>query len=276
MSNDSLISTCMIPLLILAVVACGDDGHDHDHPDAHTHDHADAAASDPDAAPATDRVTIAFEHLVDGAPVTIGTDTPYTNAAGNSFGVTLVRYFISNVTLNLAGGESLEATGAHFVDHDMPETRTYELDLDVPAGTLESVSFVMGIPAALNTSGAFPNEPESLMEWPEMLGGGYHYMKFEGRYINAAEEPFNFRAHTGPTAGNDYSFGVELSAGGRAVGGEPVTLTLEMNLEQWFTDPNTWDLNDYFTQAMPGIMNNQAAQTSLRANGATVFSLGTP
>lgn len=279
MLKTTVVTSLLAPLMLLGAGACGDDeqqaGADaHEHHDGHVH--ADAAVSDPDAEVAAYKVTIAFEHLVDGSPVTIGTETPYTNAAGNAFGVSLVRYFISNVTLHLTGGATLEATGAHFVDHEMPATRTYELDLDIPVGTLESISFVMGIPEAQNTTGAFPNEPESLMEWPTMLGGGYHYMKFEGRYINNASEPFNFRAHSGPTRGNDYSFAVALPAGNRSVGEADMTLTLQMNLEEWFTDPNTWDLNNYFTQAMPGIMGNEAAQASLMENGATVFSLGAP
>ena len=114
------------------------------------------------------------------------------------------------------------------------------------------------------------------MEWPEMMGGGYHFMKFEGRFINAANEPFNFRAHTGGLRGVDYSFDVVLDAGNRPLPEGEASLTLQMNLEQWFTDPSDWDLNDYFTVAMPGIMMNQAAQESLQENGATVFSLRAP
>lgn len=266
-----------LSLVVLLAAACGDDDdHDDDHDGADASTPAGPDAGDPaDAAPSAVTVTIAFEHLVDGVPVTMGTDMPYTNAAGNQFGVTLLRYFISDVTLTLDGGDQVVAPGAHYVDHDEADSRSYQLAVPVPSGTLSSISFVMGLPPALNVSGAFPEPPESLMEWPEMMGGGYHYMKFEGRYINSAEEPFNFRAHSGGLHGTDYSFEVALDAGGRALTGD-VTLTLEMNLEQWFTDPNDWDLNDYFTQATPGIMGNAAAQASLAENGATVFTLGAP
>ena len=150
------------------------------------------------------------------------------------------------------------------------------LDVEVPAERLASVSFVMGLPPALNVSGSFSTGPEALMEWPEMMGGGYHFMKFEGRYINDASEPFNFRAHTGGLHDVDYSFDVVLDAGNRPLPEGAATLTVVMNLEQWFTAPHEWDLNDYFTAAMPGIMANAAAQESLQDNGATVFSLETP
>jgi hypothetical protein len=133
----------------------------------------------------------------------------------------------------------------------------------------------MGLGPDLNVTGAFTSPPESLMEWPEMMGGGYHYMKFEGRYVDDADELFNFMTHSGGLNGTDYSFEVVLDATGREVT-DGATFILEMNLEEWFADPDTWDLNDYFNETHPGIMGDAQAQASLMANGSTVFSLGAP
>lgn len=264
-TTGSLIS-CLGTALFL--VGCGDDhgGHDHE---------VDAQAIDA-AAATTGAVTLGFEHLVSGAAVAISSDTPYTNAAGNAFGVTLVRYFVSDVSLGYADGTRWDAPGPRYVDHDLATTRAQVLGTDVPTGALTTVSFVMGLPPALNTSGRFTAPPESLMEWPAMMGGGYHHLKFEGWYINDAGEPFAYRAHSGGLDGADNSFAVTLDATGHTITADGTTLTLQMNLEQWFTDPDTWDLNDYFNAAQPGIMRNAAAQASLRANGATVFTLGQP
>lgn len=258
----------------LALAACGDDHHDHDH------DHGADAAPPPDAdltpdAAASASLTISYVHLVDGAPVTIGTDTPYTNAAGDAFGVTVVRYFVSDLVLTYADDTEHAVPGAYYVDHDVADTLARELD-DVPTGDLASVRFVMGLTPALNVTGAFTAPPESLMEWPEMMGGGYHYLKFEGRYINEADEPFAFRCHSGGLGGTDYSFEVVLDATGHAVAAAGAALTIEMNLEEWFTGPNDWDLDDYFNAGHPGIMNDAAAQASLQQNGAGVFTLGAP
>jgi hypothetical protein len=81
--------------------------------------------------------------------------------------------------------------------------------------------------------------------------------------------------HSGGLNGTDYSFEVVLDATGRDVT-DGATFTVEMNLEEWFADPNTWDLNDYFNETHRGIMGDADAQASLMANGATVFSLGAP
>ncbi|MEI8256128.1 MAG: MbnP family protein [Deltaproteobacteria bacterium] len=221
-------------------------------------------------------ITIAFAHTVHGVPLMLGTATPYTNAAGNSFGVTRVSYFVSNLTLNLRDGRSVSAPGAHYVDVDTPTTMRLAFPGDVPTGDLASISFVMGLPPALDVTGMFSSPPESLMEWPVMMGGGYHHMKFEGRYVNSAGQPYGFMAHSGGLDYVDYSFPVTLDAAGRTMTGSAVTFTLQMDLAEWFTNPSTWDLNDYFNATHPGIMDDAVALASLRANGASVFSLGAP
>ncbi|MBZ0238004.1 MAG: hypothetical protein K8M05_37170 [Deltaproteobacteria bacterium] len=259
--------------LALAAAACGDDGHDHDH------DHTDAAPT-PDAdvtpdAPQAASLTISHAHLVAGAPVTMGTSTPYANAAGDAFGVTVLRYFVSDLVLTYTDDTQHAVPGAHYVDHDLAGTVSRQLD-GVPPGDLASVRFVMGLTPALNVTGAFTAPPESLMEWPAMMGGGYHYMKFEGRYINEAGDPFAYRCHSGALAGTDYSFEVVLDATGHTIGTSGATLSIEMNLEEWFTGPNVWDLDDYFNASHPGIMGDAAAQRSLQENGAGVFTLGAP
>lgn len=225
---------------------------------------------------ATGAVTIAFEHLVAGAPVTLGTDTPYTNAAGNAFGVTRLHYFVSDVTLHMDDGTTIAAAGAHYVDHESPGTRSLALPEAAPVGPIASISFVMGLPPALNVTGAFTSPPESLMEWPVMMGGGYHHMKFEGRYVDDEAALFNFMVHSGGLNGVDYSFEVVLDASGHTVAADGTTLTVQMNLDDWLTTPNDWDLNDYFNATHRGIMGDAAAQASLRENGAGVFTLGAP
>lgn len=237
----------------------------------------DGGPVEPDGGPAPSvAITIAFEHVVGGAPLALGVDTlPYTNEAGNTFGVSRLSYFICDVSLTLADGTVVSAPGAHYVDHETPETLTYALPVAVPEGQLQQLSFVMGLTPALNQTGAFGSPPESLMEWPEMIGGGYHFMKLEGRYLNSASEPFAFMAHSGGLDGADYAIPVTLDAGGRALSGAQ-TLTVRMSIEEWFAHPDTWDLNDYFNEAHRGIMRDAAAQASLQRNGATVFSLGAP
>jgi hypothetical protein len=235
----------------------------------------DAGSEQPDAGdtPGEGPVTIRFDHLVDGAPVDFTTtDTPYTSAAGNPYNLSRLMYFVTDVTVTMADDSTIVAAGPHYLDHEDDASRSYRIADEAAPGDVKSISFTMGIPAAQNTSGRFPNAPESLMEWPDSMGGGYHYMKLEGRYLDTNGQPANLRAHAGPTDGNDNSFAVTLDATGRSIGADGATFTVDMNLEQWFRDPNTLDFNTFFTSE--GIMGDQTRQTQLRENGADVFTLG--
>ena len=216
-------------------------------------------------------LTATFAHLIGGAPIALGTDTPYTNAFGNQFGVTRHSYFVSNVTVTMADGSSVAAAEGHYVDHDTPDTMSYPLPGEVTAGALASVSFVMGLPPELNVSGAFPSAPESLMEWPDAMGGGYHFMKSEGKFVADSGDTESYATHSGALDGVDSSFPVTLDASALTVDEGASSLTIEMNIEEWYTHPTDWDFNSYFPG---GIMMNADAQAILKGNGADVFSLG--
>jgi hypothetical protein len=109
-----------------------------------------------------------------------------------------------------------------------------------------------------------------------MLGGGYHYMQFDGKYLDTAnmEAPFNYHAiravnRTDPNnlILKDTSFLVDL---GNIEVSNTMSIDIEMNIAEWFKNPNTWNLNELNTVLMP----NFEAQELISANGESVFSLG--
>ncbi len=224
-------------------------------------------------------VTLRLEHQVGGEPLDAYVlDTPFTNAFGNEFGVTRLVYFLSDLTLTPdGGGEPIALLGAHYVDHEQAATRQVAFSVPAATGKLGTLAFTFGLPPALNVTGKFPHPPESLMEWPEAMGGGYHHMKFEGRYLDGAGNPAPFKAHSGPAMREDHSFGVTLDASavslGEGDGGR--ALTLVMNLERWFGGPNVWNLQEQFEPPSHGMMDSPVKQASLRENGADVFTLET-
>jgi hypothetical protein len=109
-----------------------------------------------------------------------------------------------------------------------------------------------------------------------MLGGGYHYMQFDGKYKDTNNLNTNFNYHviravdrTEPMnlKFEDTSFTVDL---GIIKIKNNATIEISMNIAEWFTNPNTWDLNVLNTVLMP----NFDAQKQMSANGKTVFGLG--
>ncbi len=232
-------------------------------------------------------ITFKFNHKVEGAPLI--TDTlRYINAAGNPYEVNQVMYFISDVVLHKSDGANKmigEIKDIHFVQLDIPSTLTWEIADDIPAGSYDSITFVFGIPEEKNKSYLFVNPPEDKMMWPEVLGGGYHYMMINGKWMDENDEIQLYNLHLG--IGQLYHgnvldqdsiyafvqnyFTVDLP--GSAFSLEPDStkeIEIVMNIESWFESPHHFDFNEWGG----AIMQIQQAMQMLKENGFDVFTTG--
>ena len=241
-----------------------------------------------DEDPETGKISITFEELVDNYPLV--TDTvKYVNEAGNEYVITEVQYFISNLKLYYQDGSThiiIQDNGIHYRDTDIPETRKWVINDDVPTGIIDSIVFTFGLDEETNKSGLFPNPPESNMFWPDELGGGYHYMKLNGKWLttNQSIDPFNFHLGIGQTydttgtvtgfVQNYFKVNVYLAVYSSFIikvnPGEITDLSLAMNIESWFKTPHTWNFN-YMGGMM---MQNQEKLKMACENGYDVFSIG--
>jgi len=225
-----------------------------------------ACNSSPDIAPMVD-VNLNFSHLMNSQPVQLD-KLIYQNSLGQDFSIKTIKYFISDVKLYKADGQVFEFPDIHYVNIRTPETLTYRFSEKIPEGKYTGISFVYGLTKEENISGRFPDPPESLMEWPEILGGGYHYMKLEGEYKMANEVLFfNFHARMLDGVSNEihiYDLDHPFSVTSKAL-----NLDIAMEIQHWFTNPNDWD----FTYFGPNIMSNAEAQQAIHENGKDVFSI---
>jgi hypothetical protein len=232
-------------------------------------------------------ITIRFHHNVDSLPLMLDT-LRYINNAGNLYKITDLQYFISDVTLYLHGGGSAEVAandGIHYVDLRYGETMQWYPSDVIPFGEYDSVSFIFGINATKNLSNRFPDPPERDMFWPEMLGGGYHYMKLNVMWKDCCTNEINpFNMHLG--IGQTYSsiipdvdsitgfvqnyFRVSLPASSFTMNTGSTIFDITMNISKWFNGPpNLMNL-----AVLPaGIMQDQENMHKVCQNGATVFSI---
>jgi len=207
----------------------------------------------------------------------------YVNAAGNPYLVSEIQYFISDITLHKKNGEELlldADESIHYIDTDLPETFFYNLKDSIPEGNYESISFTFGINEEKNKSGLFVNPPESFMFWPKHLGGGYHYMKLNGKWETPEDEikVFNFHLGIGQKKNEEGEitgfiqnyFEVKLPNSSFSVSnGQTIVCDLEMNVDRWFTNPHDYDFNYWGGQ----IMQNEEAMRTACDNGHDVFSV---
>jgi len=223
--------------------------------------------------PAT--ISFEFTHSV-GTRTFIKDSLLYVNAAGNHYEVNDLQYFVSEIILNKADGEKIAITadkGIHYVDIDIPGTLNWTIGQEIPTGEYISVSFIFGIDEAKNKTGLFVNPPERDMFWPEPMGGGYHYMKMNGQWLDTLNQltPFNF--HIGIGMENmaliQNYFTVQVpNSGVYITSGSGPKLILNMDIANWFETPNLWNWNVIGGQ----IMQKQWAMRMAAENGADAFT----
>ena len=211
---------------------------------------------------------ITFNHRVGNMDLKFDT-IKYTNAYGNDYSVTTLKYFVSEIILTMTDGTNAILNNVFYVDAQDNNTGKIYIN-DMPVGDYESISFVFGLTEQFNISNLYPNPPASNMEWPQPLGGGYHYMKLEGKF-DSANIVKNYQAHTGRLMQTPHFIEVNLNFDTPMVlsyDGE-YNLDIYMDINNWWVNPNTLDLNN-----ISGIMGNEEIQTELMENGSNVFNLG--
>lgn len=225
--------------------------------------------------------TINFEEVANNVMVELNTpDKPYTNAKGQDFNVTRLRYLISDITFHKVDGNSFTIDEYHLVDLSKPETKTFNPETKVPAGEYTSVSFTFGFDQEDNISRAYTDLNIANWSWPGEgspmgnLGGGYHFMQLEGLYDSSGVSSKGFATHMGTARNNTVSpttyeanhFSKRLDSSSITISGN-FEFTMVMHVEQWYENPYEWDFNVYNMS----IMMIYDAQRKLNVNGPSVF-----
>lgn len=221
--------------------------------------------------------TFKFTHNWDGALIRDYNFGPiqYVNAHGESIGFERFRYVISDIVFTKTNGEEIELDIYNLVDLTNEVNMEYTPDTQIPIGNYTNVSFTFGLDNEDNAEN-YTDLNSASFNVPEMMGGGYHYMQFDGKFINSNNEEQGFNYHAiravdnvgpNPTFPQDTFFTVNLGAINIS---NDVEIEVKMNIAEWFKNPNLWDLNVYNQMLMP----NSTAQIMMYENGQNVFSLG--
>ena len=228
------------------------------------------------------KIQFRFEHKVNGEDIVFD-QLIYKNEAGNQYLVNEIQYFISDVTLHKSDGSNQVLNAWDdmvYIDSDIPNSHSHTFPDDIEPGAYKAISFTFGIDEEKNQSLTFVNPPESLMFWPELLGGGYHYMKLNGKWLDTLNQisPFNFHLGIGQIY-NSYPddiasyihnhFKVDLdNSDFEILADQTIEIKIVMNVENWFKDPNVYNHDVWGGD----IMQNQDAMKVGCENGHNVFT----
>ena len=232
-------------------------------------------------------ISLNLGYEVNGKPLVIDT-LYYENEAGNQFLITEIQWFLSNIELKNEVGEwimlhqpsiadTLDISRVYYIDTDIPESQTLHSS-SVKICHYTAIRFTFGLDETDNQPGLFTDPPESEMFWPDMLGGGYHYMKLNGKYLNSEGRLAPMAIHLGIGQNEDCTefyqnyFIVELPIDFTVKTNTENQIDLTMVIDNWFRNPHTIDFDEFGSH----IMQNQTAQRLLNGNGKDVFRIGKP
>jgi hypothetical protein len=206
---------------------------------------------------------VQVSHSVDGKEM-VWDRLLYKNEAENTYGIEKLQYYLSDLKFYGNGRLITYIDTAIYIDARVPGKDVFTI-VDFPFKYIDSISFLIGVTPKYNMPGGLPSTMENVvMDWPQMMGGGYHFLKLEGRWSDGAQTS-GFAMHLG-------SPGFQVQADMRCayLHGENNTLPLlmTMNVNEWFRDPHVYDF------ARDGVysMGDDLLMLKLQENGKDVFS----
>jgi hypothetical protein len=176
-------------------------------------------------------LTIEFDNVVGDQNLILNTGS-YTNAAGENFTVSTLKYYISNISLTKTDGTTYtvpQDSSYFLLDESVPSSNI--VGISIPEGEYKQLNFTLGVDSLRNTmdisrrTGALdPAGAAAGMYWS--WNSGYIFFKMEGDSPSAPVDGTGarkFRYHIGgfggmstPTFNNIKSFSLNLSTAGNA------------------------------------------------------------
>ncbi|MFD0941144.1 MbnP family protein [Pedobacter boryungensis] len=124
-------------------------------------------------------VTIEFENEVNGVPLVLNSQN-YKNANGDSYNISVFKYYISNIKLTKTDGTIYSIPESYvLVDASKPSSFLNSFK-NIPAGDYTKISFIIGVDKERNLAGAQTGalDPALGMFWT--WNSGYIFVKLEG------------------------------------------------------------------------------------------------
>ncbi|SDM78553.1 hypothetical protein SAMN05421823_1313 [Catalinimonas alkaloidigena] len=157
-----------------------------------------------DPTEATGQLILEFDNRVGTDNLTLHTtDQPYQNALGQSFNVSTLKYYISNIRLKTADGQVFEdaisadgAEGYYLIDEAKSDSRMVTLT-DVPVGDYTELTFTLGVDANRVDQGAQTGalDVANNMFWSWNMG--YVFLMMEGASAASPEDDGEIGYHVG-------------------------------------------------------------------------------
>jgi len=211
-------------------------------------------------------LSIEFDNIVGGQNLVMGNEVKYENSSDEKFSISLIQYFISNISVKNTDGKEyvIPQDSSYFLIKES-EPLTCIANVQAPEGDYSEISFILGVDSlrstmdiSLRTGVLDPaREVENGMYWG--WNSGYVFYKMEGLADVAPLDPgseHKFRYHIGgfggynaPTINNIRKITLDLNAGGiaRVRSGRGSNVHVMVDLAKMFSGSSTISIADNST-----------------------------
>ncbi|MCG9879245.1 MAG: hypothetical protein MH472_01470 [Bacteroidia bacterium] len=208
-------------------------------------------------------LTIEISHEVNGILLEFDSIL-YQNSSESPYSVSRLEYYISGIKLYKEDSTFLHSDATYYINARNKENKL--LVQHVVEGDYTAIEFLIGIAADKNISNSLENTTENInMQWPDVIGGGYHFLKLEGRYLDTAGVNLGYTMHVGTNEmlikHRKLNINIHIQKE------KPAILNCIMNVNEWFQNPHTYNFNvdGNYTMAIPALMQH------LKNNGYDTF-----
>lgn len=213
----------------------------------------------------TGELVVNFSHTANGKQIVLR-DSTYLNSFGESYQLSRLKYYISNVRF---GGPTVVSTGTgvFLVEAGAADS----ILLQVPGGTFNKIYFTLGVDSILNCSGAQEGalDPLNGMFWT--WNSGYIFFKLEGVSPSSAADLNRIEHHIGGYTGpNKAGREIELTlpAPFKVRENEKQRVNIRLDMDRYWRS-----VNDIRIAATPLLMSPGELAKRSADNFAAMFSI---
>jgi len=119
------------------------------------------------------------------------------NPSLNTYSVHNVNFYISNIKMKRDDDSIYSSNQIIYIDPLLSLKNAFILD-SIPVGNYTEITYTIGIDSVLNIDYGLTSTIDNLnMAWPTAMGGGYHFLKMEGHYLDTQNIAQGYAIHLG-------------------------------------------------------------------------------
>lgn len=220
--------------------------------------------------PTAPSLKLSFKNFVGNDTLSLNKEW-YQNANGDSFSVTMYKYYISNIVLTKDdGSQFIDTNGYYLINSTDAASKVIDIK-NITAGSYTKIQFLVGVDSLRNVSGAQTGalDPFFGMFWD--WNSGYIMAKLEGNSPQSPNLSKQFVYHVGGFTGeNNVLKTIQLTLPQKAtvVSNSSSIIEIKSDVLEWFKSPTTISINSF-----PGAMNGGKPAKTISDNYADMFTI---